>query len=186
MNRFLLLACVLLAAIHAALADGGRLQMRTDTGPFTVSLFTTPNNLTAGPADLSVLVQDAASSDVLMDAAITLTLTDPSGTTLVVRPSHAQATNQLLQDAQVNLKARGRWRINVQVVHGTQSATCATELEVGSRSSQWGTIWFFAMLPLALLAVFAGIQVRKAKLVRDRYAGDARSSSHDLPAPGAV
>jgi hypothetical protein len=177
---------VLLAAIHAALADGGRLQMRTDAGPFTVSVFTIPDSLTAGPADLSVLVQDAASGDVLMDAAVTLTLTDPSGAPLVLHPSHAQATNQLLQAAQVNLKAPGKWRVRVEVVHGTQSAACATDLEVAGRSSQWGTIWFFALLPLGVLGVFVGVQVRKARMLRDRYAAGARSSSHDLRAPGAV
>ena len=160
--------------------------MRTDAGPFTISLFTIPDTLTAGPADLSVLVQDAASGDVLMDAAITLTLIDPTGAPLVVHPSHAQATNQLLEAAQVNLRAAGKWRVGIEVVHGTQSAACATELEVAGRSSQWGTIWFFALLPLAALALFAGVQVRKAKLGRNRYASGARSSSHDLRAPGAV
>ena len=164
--------------------------MRTDSGPFTISLFTIPDTLTAGPADLSVLVQDVTSGDVLMDAVVTLTLTPPSrlppGAPLVLHPSHAQATNQILQAAQVNLKASGRWRVNIQVVHGTQTATCATELEVAGRSSQLGTIWFFALLPLAVLAVFAGVQVRKAKMRRNRYAGGARSSSHDLRTPGAV
>ena len=157
MSRLLLLMCVLLAATHAALADGGRLQMRTDAGPFTVSLFTIPDTLTAGPADLSVLVQDAASGDVLMDAAVTLTLTDPTGAPLVVHPSHAQATNQLLQAAQVSLKAPGKWRVHVAVVHGTQGAACATELEVAGRSSQWGTIWFFALLPLQSMHTFVKV-----------------------------
>ncbi|MGI8769860.1 MAG: hypothetical protein ACR2JE_00310 [Acidobacteriaceae bacterium] len=191
--QIVLLTCVLFGVVQAARADGGRLQMRTQAGPFTVSLFTLPDTLAAGPVDVSVLVHDSGSSDVLMDAAVTLTLTppQPDAKPIVVRLSHAQATNKLLQAAQIDLPAPGKWRVDVQVEQGGHRARCTTQLEIVPRASPWGTIWFFALLPPAVLLLFTGVQVRKAKIARDRRAqGDAhdtaRSSGHDRTYSNAV
>lgn len=169
--RIVLLACILLGALPAR-ADGGRLQMRTQAGPFTISLFTLPDTLAAGPIDASVLVQDSTSSDVLMDAAVTLALTPPhaDASSIVIPLSHAQATNKLLQAAQIDLPTPGKWRVDVQVEQGGRRANCTTELEVVPRTSPWGTVWFFALLPATVMLLFAGVQVRKAKLERNRRA----------------
>jgi len=67
----------------AAYPDGGTLRLRQDTGPFMVSVFTAPQPLRAGPADVSVLVQDRASTEVLLDAEVTLTLRPPDGAPVV-------------------------------------------------------------------------------------------------------
>ncbi len=184
-----LLAWMLLGSLHAARADGGRLQMRAQAGPFTLSLFTTPDTLAAGTVDASVLVQDSASNDVLMDAAVTLTLTplQADARPLVVRLSHAQATNKLLQAAQMEIPAPGKWRVDLQVEQGGRRARCTTQIEVAPRSSPWGTVWFFALLPLAMLLLFAGVQVRKAKLNRiHRAHGAAGAGRHDQACSNAI
>jgi hypothetical protein len=162
---------MLLGALTMARADGGRLQMRTQAGPFTISLFTSPDTLAAGPIDASVLVQDSTGRDVLMDARVTLALTPPhaDASSIVVLLSHAQATNKLLQAAQIDLPTAGKWRVDVQVEQGGRRANCTTELEIVPRTSPWGTVWFFALLPAAVLLLFAGVQVRKSKIARRRH-----------------
>jgi hypothetical protein len=182
--RIVLMACILLGALPTARADGGRLQMRTEAGPFTISLFTLPDTLAAGPIDTSVLVQDSTSSDVLMDARITLALTPPhpDARPIVVQLSHAQATNKLLQAAQIDLPTAGKWRVDVQVEQGGRRANCTTELEVVPRTSPWGTVWFFALLPAAVLLLFAGVQVRKATIERNRRAQGITHKAARLPA----
>jgi hypothetical protein len=71
--RRLLAGVVVGCCAVAAHADGGRLQMRQAAGPFVVSLFTTPESLAVGPADVSVLVEEQGS--VLLDANVVVTFT---------------------------------------------------------------------------------------------------------------
>ena len=98
---------------------GGRLQMRQTAGPFIVSLFSTPETLGVGPADLSAMVEQREGGSVLLDADLVITLTPrTAGRPIVARLSHAHATNRLLQDAIVRLPHAGRWHALVQVSTG--------------------------------------------------------------------
>jgi hypothetical protein len=152
----------------AAHADGGRLQMRQAAGPFVVSLFTTPESLAVGPADVSVLVEEQGS--VLLDADVVVTLTpeDASLAPVIAHLSHANATNRLMEDAVVQLPRAGRWRAVVHVSEAGRAASVATDLTVANHSARRGTIWLFAVLPLCAIALFAWVQTekRRARLAR--------------------
>ena len=152
----------------AAHADGGRLQMRQAAGPFVVSLFTTPESLAVGPADVSVLVEEQGS--VLLDADVVVTLTpeDASIAPVVAHLSHAHATNRLMEDAVVQLPRAGRWRAVVHVSEAGREASVATDLTVANHSARRGTIWLFAVLPLCAIALFAWVQTEKRRARRAR------------------
>jgi hypothetical protein len=167
----LLLAC----AVVAAHADGGRLQMRQATGPFVVSLFTTPESLAVGPADLSVMVEGRGNSSVLLGADVVVTLTpdDASVAPVIARLSHAHATNRLLQGAVVQLPRAGRWRAVVHVSEGGREASAATDLTVANYSARRGTVWFFAALPVCAIALFAWVQLAKGRARRRRILSPA-------------
>ena len=166
MSRPLLL--ILLFAIAAsAHADGGRLQIRQTVGPFIVSLFTTPEALAVGPADVSVLVESAATPDaeaahpdVLLDADVTLTLTPHAGGGASIRAhlTHAAATNRLLQAAAITLPAAGTWDATILVREGGREATATAPLVVEAHSARRGTLWFFALLPVVLVALYLSMQ----------------------------
>ncbi|MEI9975838.1 MAG: hypothetical protein WDO73_29525 [Ignavibacteriota bacterium] len=51
-----------------ALADGGTVQFRSEAGPYVITLFTTPTPLTAGPIDISLLLQDRDGLTPVLDA----------------------------------------------------------------------------------------------------------------------
>jgi hypothetical protein len=152
----------------AAHADGGRLQMRRAAGPFVVSLFTTPESPAVGPADVSVLVEEQGS--VLLDADVVVTLTpeDASISPMIAHLSHAHATNQLMEDAVVQLPRAGRWRAVVHVSEAGREANAATDLTVANHSARRGTTGLFAVLPLCAIALFAWVQTEKRRARRAR------------------
>jgi hypothetical protein len=162
----LMLACAAIVA-HA---DGGRLQMRQVAGPFVVSLFTTPESLGVGGADLSAMIEEQASGKVLLDANVVITLTPQDGGSgpIVAHLSHAHATNRLLQDAVVQLPHAGQWRVVTEVNEAGRHASTTTDLTVGDYSARRGTVWVFALLPVCAIALFTWVQVAKATARRRR------------------
>jgi len=156
-------------------ADGGRLQLRQAAGPFVVSLFTTPESLAVGPADLSVMVEEQGGSNVLLDADVVVTLTPADGhvAPVIAHLSHAHATNRLLQDAVVQLPRAGRWHAVIHVSETGREASVATELTVANYSARRGTVWFFAVLPACAVALFAWVQVAKQRARRRRMLSPA-------------
>jgi hypothetical protein len=166
-----MLACVSMAA-HA---DGGRLQLRQAAGPFVVSLFTTPESLAVGPADLSVMVEEQGGGSVLLDADVVVTLTpeEASIAPVIAHLSHAHATNRLLEDAVVQLPRAGHWHAVIHVSETGREASVATELTVANYSARRGTVWFFAVLPVFAVALFAWVQVEKQRARRRRMLSPA-------------
>jgi hypothetical protein len=167
----LTLACVA-AAAHA---DGGRLQMRQAVGPFVVSLFSTPESLAVGPADLSVMVEEQGSGEVLLDADVVIALTaeDAGSAPLIAHLSHAHATNRLLQDAVIQLPHAGRWHAVIHIREAGRDATASTVLTIANYSARRGTVWFFAILPICAIALFAWVQVVKQRARRRRMSSPA-------------
>ena len=130
------MALVLGCCAITAHADGGRLQLRQAAGPFVISLFSTPESLGVGPADLSVMVEEQGSGNVLLDADVTLTLTSEVDRVapVIAHVSHAHATNRLLQDAVVQLPHAGRWHAIVHVSEAGREVSVATDLAVANHS----------------------------------------------------
>jgi hypothetical protein len=156
-------------------ADGGRLQLRQAAGPFVVSLFTTPESLAVGPADLSVMVEEQGGSSVLLDPDVVVTLTpeDASIAPVIAHLSHAHATNRFIQDAVVQLPRAGRWHAVIHVRETGREASVATELTVANYSARRGTVWLFAVLPVCAIALFAWVQVAKQRARRRRMLSPA-------------
>ena len=134
-----------------------------------VSLFSVPETLAVGPADLSVMVEEQGSGNVLLDAEVDITLTpDDGGESLMAHFSHANAANQLLQDAVVQLPRAGRWRAVLHIREAGREASVATDLTVANYSARRGTVWLFLTLPIVAIALFAWVQVLKQRARRRR------------------
>lgn len=142
-------AGVLLCAT-AVLADGGRVRLRQDAGSFAITVFTAPEPLAAGLADVSVLAQDRQTGAVLLDACVEITLVGPSGgapSTLQARPG----TNRLLKAASVTLNRPGPWRLEVVVQRAGETARVFCPLPVGPPPAPLATAWpFLAFAPVAV------------------------------------
>jgi hypothetical protein len=147
-----------------ALADGGTLRLTRAAGPFVISVFTAPEPLRVGSADVSVLVERRAAAAVLLDATVELEVRAADGTERTVVASHATASNRLLQAALLELPDPGRWQLTVVVRHGTDAATVSCELLVESAAPYLAAQWQAVALPPLCIVLF----VWRERLLRRR------------------
>jgi hypothetical protein len=138
--------------------DGGTILLHQDSGPFIVTLFAAEQPLRVGPADLSVMVQDKATGDILLDPVIEVTM--PSQT---VRLQSAHSGNRLLQAGTVNFSHPGRWPLQVEVRRGKDVARLSTELTVEADHSRSLLVWFYVLLPAVIIVLFLLNQTLKRR-----------------------
>ena len=136
----------------ALLADGGSVLFRQDAGAFTVTLFAASQPLHTGPADLSVMVQDKATGDVLLDSQVDLTL---DGETVRFQP------NRLMQSVTVTFPHAGAWKLKLRVQRGNETAELSTDCSVEPDHSRARIVWFYVLLPVAIILLFLLYQGRQ-------------------------
>jgi hypothetical protein len=158
---FLMLAMV----ATAARADGGAMLLHQDAGPFTITLFAAPQPLRTGDADLSVMVQDRTSGEVLLDPAIDVTVAPAaaSATQQTVRLTKGQASNRLLQASTVHFSSAGKWRLTLAVRRGNDTAQLVTDCTVEPDHSRATLVWFYVLLPAGIILLFVIHQVLKLR-----------------------
>ena len=153
------LGLLLLAALPArpALGDGGVVRLSEVVGPLRVTVFTSPAPLRAGPADVSFLIQDAATNEVVRDAAIEVSAA--CGHHAVAgRASHEAATNRMLQTVILSLHGPGRWEFTARITAAGRSETISFGADVAGALPPWRSYWPWFALPAVAIALFAGHQ----------------------------
>jgi hypothetical protein len=159
--RRLAAAFMLAMGTMAAHGDGGTMLLHQDAGAFTITLFAAPQPLEVGTADFSVLVQDRASGEVLLDPIVDLTV---SGTK--VRLTRGQVSNRLLQAATVHLSSPGKLRLTLAVQRGSDVAQLTTDCTVEPDRSRATLVWFYVLLPVGIILLFVihqGLKLRSGR-----------------------
>lgn len=177
MARRYLLLILLLILTGRAFADGGRLQFRKPAGPFTVTLFTTPDPLTRGRADFSVAVERANSTGLVENAQVTFLLTNQNNPSqrITLHASRSQATSRFLQAANFTLPAAGLWSIHILVKDGNQTGQCSGQFRVRKQDLATSErAWQIAFVPIMVLLFFLH-QWRKKEVARRKAARLAAS-----------
>ena len=146
----------------AAHADGGRLRFRRDAADLRVAVFTAPDPLTVGPADISVLVQDRESGDVLLDARVHVRLRSPRGEWAIDRMAGTGA-NRLLRSVAAVLPEPGEWGIEVEVVRAGAGVRIAGTLSVEPAPGAVRRVWPFLAIPPLGVGLFAFRRVLVAR-----------------------
>jgi len=161
-----LLIIILFLCCGQAFADGGRLRFSTVSGPFLITLFSTPEPLTPGPIDLSVMVQDVKSGEVLSDAHVGIDLQQQNGdgSTIHAEATHSRAVNKLLQAADIEIPASGSWRMCITVQQGSHSTVLDAVIPVEPGSRKTKLVWIFGSLPALALVLFVLHQLQKNQL----------------------
>lgn len=148
--------CLLAALLSGwCWADGGVVRAIERDGPFQVSAFTSPNPLVAGPVDLSVLVQDAATLAPVGQSQIEVAITPRSraygGVTL---PATAEAaTNKLFRACLVELEP-GWYDVVVRCDAAGKRGQVRFAIEVGAAPPQLATLWPWIAWPVVPVALF--------------------------------
>jgi hypothetical protein len=159
----------LFACAAAAAADGGRVRVRQEAGPWTVTVFASPDPLVAGPADLSVLVQDRDGGSVVPDARVVFVLRGPAGDERAV--TAGRGANRLLGSAVVTFATPGDWLLSVRVHRAGASAELSCALRVRPGPSRLAGLWPYLAFPpfgVALFALHGALVSRRRKSRRSR------------------
>jgi hypothetical protein len=154
LRRALALAAAAWLSAGRAAADGGTIRLRQDAGAFSITVFTAPEPLAAGSADVSVLVQDRASGSVVLDAEVEIRLRDPDGGSeriVLATPGG----NRLLRSAAVVLPTPGPWRLQVRVRAAGDVESVECTLPVGRARSGLAAVWPYLAFPPFAVALFA-------------------------------
>jgi hypothetical protein len=158
--------CVLPAAVWlgvvlacaTAWADGGAVVLAERAGDYQVTVLASPVALHVGPADLSVLVQDAATGQPVDGLLVTLSLA-PEGSSpadgLVQPATRAAATNKLFYAAKFELSAAGRWTLSATVENRQRTETIQGVLEVAGPPPRWLELWPWIGWPVVVVLLFA-------------------------------
>lgn len=159
-SRLLVLTCALAVGLGA---DGGTLQVRQTSGPFVLSVFTSPAVLRAGNVDFSVLVQESDRLDPVLGADVEVRSENGEGIIVSKTATHGNAQNKLLYAASLNLSRPGEWIFSVRARQQALTAEVSGKLYAGPREPR-----FLAHLPQlvfvpALVLLFVLHQFLKRK-----------------------
>ncbi len=165
---FLLYLCIvlILAQVSPALADGGIVQMQQTSGPFLITVFTAPAPLRAGPAEISLMIQDSNNQQPVLNAEVILILSREEGMeNIKVEARRAQAKNKLLYTALLNLPEAGRWKFEATVVSISEEARISGVMTVAPPRAFLLTYWWSLALPPICIGLFAINQWLKRRLM---------------------
>ena len=163
------LATILVAG--RAWANGGLIRVsQAPTGPYEVSVYTSPTPLRAGAADVSVLVDRAGSAAVVNDAQVVLTVTNIDNPTDTSRfeATRQNATNKLFYAANVDFRSAGRWRIQTDIRSTLGTGALQFDVDVEEASLFDSLLW-----PAVVVTAAVGLGIWLVK----RH----RASTSDIP-----
>ena len=138
-----------------ARADGGAVRLCERAGDYQLTVFTLPTPFRAGPVDVSVLVQDAATGECVAQARATLHLTARgSGQVLEYPATSGAASNKLFHEAAFGLPEAGWWDVEVSVDGPHGPALARFEVEAGAAPPRWQELWPWFGWPVLAVALF--------------------------------
>jgi hypothetical protein len=162
-NPKLLLPVTIILAQVSALADGGAVQLRKEAGPFMITVFTAPAPLSAGPVDISLLLQNRNGLEPVLDAGVSLILrSEASGAEVQARPTRERAQNKLLYAAPVTLAESGKWQLDVIILRNGERTGATGTIDVAPASEEPASYWSCIAFPPLMIVLF----VVRERLIR--------------------
>ena len=155
-----------------AVGDGGAVVFSGEQGTLRVTVFIDPVPPRVGPVDLSVLVQDAQSLEVINAYKASASLTCSADATIaeIKRPlDRTTATNRLFQAVLINLPAAGTWQVTLEIEQGgvdqkkdnKSDYRFTFPLEIAAPQPQFWDVLFWILLPAIPLLLFLAGKIRR-------------------------
>jgi hypothetical protein len=137
------------------------LRLSQRAGGYLIAVFTDPTPLRAGPVDVSVLVQDAATKQALPQAQVTVWVGQSArGRAAVPYPATtAAATNKLLHAALFELPEAGWWELEVVVQGPMGPARVRFAVEAAEPSPRWVAFWPWVSWPALVILLLVCIHL---------------------------
>jgi hypothetical protein len=140
--------------VQIARADGGVVIFQRTSAPFTITLFSTEMPLRPGPADLSVLLEQADGHSPILDAQVFMELQDEAGMIIRAEATRNQAGNKLLYCSLINLPAAGHWKIKLHIRRGDSTAEMLSDLTVAAPQPVLLSHWELIAVPPIIIILF--------------------------------
>ena len=184
---FLLSPChlVTLSPCHSR-ADGGAVRLCERAGGYQITAFTSPTPFRAGPVDVSVLVQDAATGEYVPEARVSLCLKAPGAGRVLEYPANTEAaTNKLFRAAEFRLPEPGWWDVEVVVEGPHGPARVRFGVEADEPLPRWQELWPWFGWPVLAVVLF-GLHRVLARRQRPPNQGEARDRRIREPRGGSA
>jgi hypothetical protein len=164
--RFILVSSFILHPSSLLRADGGAIRLSQTEGNYRITVFTAPTPLRAGPVDISVLIQEAATGEPVRGAQITIKAERSGlpGVEMLQQATTEAATNKLYYAAAFDLPEPGWYSVEVSIDGTLGNAQVHFNLEAGEPLPSWLAIAPWVGWPLLAVLFFCVHQV----LVRRR------------------
>jgi hypothetical protein len=140
----------------AASADGGLLRLSEQTDGYRIAVFTTPTPLRAGPVDISVLLQDAATGEPSLSSQVSIKVQrrDKRAEALSQPATTQAATNKLYYAATFDLSEAGWYSVDVSIGGASGATQAHFDMEAGEPLPSWLAMLPWAGWPLLAIALF--------------------------------
>ena len=152
--RHAILVLVLGLLSESLLADGGVIRASGTSGPWRLTVFSSPTPLRAGPVDLSILLQDSTTEEPILDATVNLMLRHPDSEPMLVEATRESATNRLLYAALLDLPHEGTWTIDVLAMAGEVEGRLHAVIEAGPPLPRLLSLWTWLVIPAIVFVLF--------------------------------
>lgn len=138
------------------LADGGTVRLLEQQGNYHVAAFTAPSLLHAGPIDISVLVQDAATLEPVSDVLVNIQARrrDHHGVAICHPATIEAATNKLFRAAKFKLPKPGWWEIELSIEGPSGKTQARFDVEVAESGSRYLALWSWIGWPVLPILLF--------------------------------
>jgi hypothetical protein len=153
--RGLILVWLSFGPCTRANGDGGTVRLSAQQGGYRITVFSAPSPLRTGPVDISVLVQNAATGEFLVDGSVTVRMTKIGQPALEYPATRQAATNKLLHAAQFEVPLAGQWHLEVRVEGSQGVAVVGCELEAAGPAPRWLEMWPWICWPALVIALYA-------------------------------
>jgi hypothetical protein len=132
-------------------ADGGKIRVRQESGPFVITVLTSPDPLAAGRAEISVLVERAGA--VALDAEVEVRLRgEGDAEEKSYAASRERSSNRLYQSTRLELSHPGDWELRVTARQGFEEGEVRCRLPVAPPQGRAAAAWPYLLpVPLAIL-----------------------------------
>jgi hypothetical protein len=153
----LLPVSVLFLSPSLAAADGGTIRLSERKGNYQITVFTAPTPLRAGPVDISVFVQNAATLEPVSDVQVTISATWRGSPDVVIQhPATTDAaTNKLYYAATFDLPEPGSYSLEVFIAGTLGDAQVHFELEAAEPVPAWLAMWPWVGWPVLAILLFS-------------------------------
>ena len=166
-SNFLLLV-VMIFAQATVFADGGTVQLRQEAGALVITVFTSPAPLSAGPVDISLLLQNRNGLEPVLDAEVSLLLrADALSSEVRAHATRAQAQNKLLYAVPVMLAKSGKWQVVITILRKGERTDATGTIYVAAGPEMAASHWSYIAFTPLMIVIF----VVRERLMRRKPKG---------------